>query len=1168
MASILTYNQIITIFDSFRVRHPQLNGLYIGRGEDFTGGKDFTYPCMQVYIESAVMPKSERGDYPVIELSLKCKILDKQQADGITDNTSQRMLADTLQIAQDCVNEFNQHPYYTRSQAQLTNDINFIAIEDNTADLLIGHEFNLDFRLINNNSFCGLPLEDIAGYSAPGTTTTGYSYSIQYLTCSSLRDCSTFIDLVNSSVTSNSISGNSISAGTYYSGSTNLYNIFQQIGTSSGTLVQPGSNITTGGTASVPIVSVVNSPSFNNVSLSGTLSSDNITAPSGTLNVNGNVSILGSVSVLGTATTFDVQRVQTKDNRLELNWSTGGTTSHITAVGGGLEILSGKTDGTSSLLITDSVGNWSASTGFYSATLSGGTIYSGGTDLYNIFSTTDTNTVTNVQPGTNISTGGTSTTPVVNLVASPSINNLSSSGTGTFNSLSATTLSGGTIYSGSTNLETIINNISSTISGSTFLRPTQVAFGSATSGITSASILTVGAVAGKVSISGSGIPFIVASTSGNDLKIEFRDVATPRGYFGATTNTPFVIANSAGNTVMNYNSTGLFIGGSNAATSRVDILSSTTATGAIRIRSGSTVAAPNDGELWYNGTNLSGSFAGKNSTLMLDSGVRLTAGILPLVTADNRLADSAFLQNGSSGVTLYGGLSITGNLNILGSASTTFTTSLAVGANKIYLNSGGSNNHLTAIDGGIIVLSGTANNTPATLTVNSVGNWSANTTVIASGFTVTTGGKILSGNTDLYNIFAKISGSSGVDLISVLGNLTDIGSATLPVLSINDNPAFNGLTLSGTGTAVAFSATTLSGATILSGSSNLYSIFTPLGTVGTTYVQPGTNISTGGTAVNPVVNLIASPSINNISVSGTGTAVAFSATTLSGRTLYSGSTDLSLIFVTHDNNDITRVQPGLNIYTGGTANSPTLNISAGTLTSLSAGTLSGGTILSGSTNLYNIFVTTDTNTVTNVQPGSNISTGGTATSPIVNLVASPSINNLTLSGTGTAAGFSATTLSGGTIYSGNTNIFSTITGATFLPTTQIAVGNALSGISSSASLAWANTELKVVGGVRLNSTIQSGATYTAQTSDYFISSSINIDLPLCGSDILGKIYVIKNTDSGVGTVVKVSPFPGNTIENVPFKNLSSLGAVSGSLNAITIICDGSEWWVTSAYYIP
>lgn len=64
----------------------------------------------------------------------------------------------------------------------------------------------------------------------------------------------------------------------------------------------------------------------------------------------------------------------------------------------------------------DSGANFSAGTG-------GGIIYSAGTDLYNIFST-GSGDVTRVQPGTNISTGGTDNFPTVNLDANISLTSI------------------------------------------------------------------------------------------------------------------------------------------------------------------------------------------------------------------------------------------------------------------------------------------------------------------------------------------------------------------------------------------------------------------------------------------------------------------------------------------------------------------------------------------------------------------------------------------------------------------------------------------------------------------------------------------------------------------------------------------------------------------------
>jgi hypothetical protein len=151
------------------------------------------------------------------------------------------------------------------------------------------------------------------------------------------------------------------------------------------------------------------------------------------------------------------------------------------------------------------------------------------------------------------------------------------------------------------------------------------------------------------------------------------------------------------------------------------------------------------------------------------------------------------------------------------------------------------------------------------------------------------------------------------------------------------------------------SAATLSGGTILSGGTNLYSIFQKIGDVdGVANVNAGSNITTGGTAISPIINLAASPSVNNITFSGTAI----------GGTVQAG---------------------------------------AGTFTSMSAATLSGGTILSGGTNLYDIFVDS-------VSAGSNITLGGTAGNPIINVANSPVFTGLV-----SATGFTDSSLTAGRV---------------------------------------------------------------------------------------------------------------------------------------------------------
>ena len=258
------------------------------------------------------------------------------------------------------------------------------------------------------------------------------------------------------------------------------------------------------------------------------------------------------------------------------------------------------------------------------------------------------------------------------------------------------------------------------------------------------------------------------------------------------------------------------------------------------------------------------------------------------------------------------------------------------------------------------------------------------------------------------------------------------------------------------------SATTFSAGTLYSGSTNLYSIFlTTNDGNDITRVQPGSNTTTGGTGNNPTVNLVASPSINGLSFSGTANGLALSATTLSGGTILSGSTNLYSIFLTSGSLTPTYVQNGLNTYTAGTISNPTVNVSALTINTitvsgssnfnagLSASTLSGGTILSGSTNLYSIFATLpDQNDITRVQPGTNITTGGTANNPTVNLVASPSVNSITASGSSIfSAGLSATTFSANTI-----NVSGQLTGADGATFANLSGTNIFSGSANLGTL--------------------------------------------------------------------------------------------------------------------
>ena len=100
---------------------------------------------------------------------------------------------------------------------------------------------------------------------------------------------------------------------------------------------------------------------------------DSLISETGTgVTVNGSIQIYGNVDVLGTASTFNTQTVQTADNNITMNLSG----SHVSALYGGITVLSGKADNTSSTWTIDSDGNWSANTS--AVTINGARIYSDG----------------------------------------------------------------------------------------------------------------------------------------------------------------------------------------------------------------------------------------------------------------------------------------------------------------------------------------------------------------------------------------------------------------------------------------------------------------------------------------------------------------------------------------------------------------------------------------------------------------------------------------------------------------------------------------------------------------------------------------------------------------------------------------------------------------------
>lgn len=305
---------------------------------------------------------------------------------------------------------------------------------------------------------------------------------------------------------------------------------------------------------------------------------------------------------------------------------------------------------------------------------------------------------------------------------------------------------------------------------------------------------------------------------------------------------------------------------------------------------------------------------------------------------------------------------------------------------------------------------------------------------------------IISGDTGLISTYAGASGAglsgkflSGTTTGLVLADIADIATSvdsyttgatwspnTLTINLNNGKPSVN-VTID------SFNA--LSATTLYSGSTDIDTLFVKS-------VLDGSNTTIGGSSQYPIVNVVDSPSFNNINFSGVATGGDLIGVNVSATTFYSAGTNLSTVInsaitAITSNLTSTRVQPGINTYTGGTPDNPTVNVvdspsfndinysgtsiggnSIATNVSATTAFYSAGTSLE--TIIYNIANSTEN--ITHVQPGSNITTGGTASNPIVSLVDSPSVNNISFSGTAFGGDINANSISGSTLYSGSTDI--------------------------------------------------------------------------------------------------------------------------------------------------
>jgi hypothetical protein len=207
-----------------------------------------------------------------------------------------------------------------------------------------------------------------------------------------------------------------------------------------------------------------------------------------------------------------------------------------------------------------------------------------------------------------------------------------------------------------------------------------------------------------------------------------------------------------------------------------------------------------------------------------------------------------------------------------------------------------------------------------------------------------------------------------------------------------------------------------------------------------------------------------------------------------------------------------------------------------------------GQILSAGTDLYNIFSTTGgSGDTTRVQPGANIYTGGTGNFPIINLSDSPSINNLYFSGTATGGNIIATALSGTNVYSGTTNLndlFATLLQVNILESKILTKAN-LSGATFTGPVAASNLSATTIsGGTLLSGTTNLNEIFSPKNTVGGFGITIDGALAVITSGIKG--YVIVPFSGQIQSWEILSNVSGNTSIDVLKSTFSTFSSGTGT----------------------
>ena len=171
--NIQTVNQLITVFKDAANRHYQINGFGYGDNWEVGASEAKMHPVLWINPVSATMAESENNiGYKTFEIDFEIRVFDLVDKD---ESNEDEVLSDSVDILKDIITEFKGHPYYTNSKLNIVNDIEFEPFTEEFDEEVTGWVCEISFKTPLINTWCGLPMAEIDGFSFPDAACDGYN---------------------------------------------------------------------------------------------------------------------------------------------------------------------------------------------------------------------------------------------------------------------------------------------------------------------------------------------------------------------------------------------------------------------------------------------------------------------------------------------------------------------------------------------------------------------------------------------------------------------------------------------------------------------------------------------------------------------------------------------------------------------------------------------------------------------------------------------------------------------------------------------------------------------------------------------------------------------------------------------------------------------------------